>query len=322
MNKQPYDSPTHDDPTSLLRGVLPILHTPFSPEDEIDREALNREIDWVFEAGADGCCSAMVSEILQLTEQERFQLTEWMVEAVADRGAVIASVGAESTRLALRYARQAEAAGCTAVMAVPPIHKPLPEPALWRYFNTLADGTELPLIVQDASSYVGQAMSTPFLARLLEHYGPDKILFKPEAAPLGPNLSALRDATSGRARCFDGSGGLLLVDTYRRGIAGTMPGCDLLDAIVMLWHALVNGDEVIVDRLAPQVAAIVALQMQAGLDGFVAIEKAIMVRRGLFPYAHRREPVAWELDEETSAEVDRLISGLATLVTTLAADRR
>jgi hypothetical protein len=29
---------------------------------------------------------------------------------------------------------------------------------------------------------------------LLQRYGPEKILFKPEAQPIGPNVSALRDA--------------------------------------------------------------------------------------------------------------------------------
>ena len=122
-----------------LEGVLPILHTPLTDNDEIDRVSLQREIDWAFDVGADGVCSAMVSEVLRLSTDERIELTHFMVEMSARRGAVIASVGAESIKQALEFGREAEAAGCDAIMAIPPVTTALPEEALWGYFSTLAD---------------------------------------------------------------------------------------------------------------------------------------------------------------------------------------
>tara|TARA_R110002111_G_scaffold261984_1_gene336612 strand:- start:90902 stop:91807 length:906 start_codon:yes stop_codon:yes gene_type:complete len=289
-----------------IQGVLPVLHTPLMADETIDRESFQREIDWCYELGADGVCGAMVSEVLRLTYEERLELTRLMSEISDGRGAVIASVGAESTRQALAFARHAEEAGCDAVMAIPPVTTALPESALWDYFGAIAEQCTLPLIVQDASSYVGRAISIDFYRKLLDQYGPEKIQFKPEASPIGPNLSALRDATDGRARIFDGSGGILLVDAYRRGISGTMPGVDLLDGIMGLWRALEAGDEAAIYRLYFPICAIVALQLQAGLDGFLAIEKYLLVKRGIFQSEQRCTPHAWDLDEETKAEVDRL----------------
>ena len=52
------------------------------------------------------------------------------------------------------------------------------------------------------------------------------------------------------------------------------------------------------------------LQLQAGLDGFLAIEKHLMVKRGIFSDASRRPPYSWELDDETRDEVDRLFAML------------
>ena len=170
------------------------------------------------------------------------------------------------------------------------------------------------MIVQDASGYVGQAIPLAVYVELLERYGPEKILFKPEASPIGPNLSALRDATGGRAKIFEGSGGIFLIDSFRRGIAGTMPGVDLLDGIVALWQALQRGDDEAAYRVYFPICAIVALQLQAGLDGFLAIEKYLLVKRGLFPSARRRGPYAWELDAETAAEVDRLFDQLQVVL--------
>ena len=293
-----------------LQGVLPIVHVPFADDDAIDRHALEREIDWAYAQGADGIGSGMVSETLRLTYDERIALTQHLVQMSAGRGAVFAAVGAESAAQALAYAGAAERAGCDAVMAVPPATTRLPEPALVDYFRRLAEGVALPVIVQDASGYVGQAIPLRVHVELLVRYGPAKILFKPEAAPIGPSLSALRDATGGRARVFEGSGGILLVDSYRRGIAGTMPGVDLLDGIVALWDALERRDEDTVYRVYFPICALVALQMQAGLDGFLAIEKYLLVKRGLFTTDRRRTPHGWELDAETAREVDRLFARL------------
>ena len=297
-----------------LQGVLPIVHTPFLDDDSIDAASLRREIDFAFDTGADGLGTGMVSEILRLTSEERIDLTEQIVELAAGRGAVFAAVGAESIQQALIYAQAAERAGCDAMMAVPPVTTRLPEPALVDYFRALAEGVSLTLIVQDASGYVGQAIPLSVYVQLLERYGEEKIVFKPEAAPIGPNLSALRDATGGKARIFEGSGGILLVDSYRRGIAGTMPGMEMLAAIVALWRALQRGDDHAIYRLYYPICAIVALQMQAGLDGFLAIEKHLLVRQGLFSTARRRRPNSWELDGETATEVERLMTQLDRVV--------
>ncbi len=296
--------------TRPLQGVLPIVHTPFLEDDSIDRGCFQTEIDWLYAQGAEGFGTGMVSELLRLTSEERLSLTQWLVDWSAGRGAVFMSVGAESGAQAVLYARQAERAGCDAIMAVPPLTTRLPVPALLEYYRRLAEAVSLPVIVQDASGYVGQSIPIAVCVELLERYGADKIVFKPEGAPIGPNLSALRDATGGKARIFEGSGGILLVDSFRRGVAGTMPGVDLLDGIVALWRALQHGDDETVYRVYFPICALVALQMQAGLDGFLAIEKYLLVKRGLFRSARRRAPFSWSLDAETAAEVDRLLRHL------------
>ena len=290
-----------------LAGVLPIVHVPFEDDGTIDEKTLKKEIDWIFSVKAQGLGTGMVSEILRLTFEERISLTNHIVQFTEGRGATFAGVGAESTKQALVYAQAAEKAGCDGIMAIPPVTTSLPEEAVLKHFRTLAEEVNLPLIVQDASGYVGQAIPLRIYIKLLELYGNEKILFKPEASPIGPNLSALRDASSGKAKIFEGSGGILLVDSFRRGITGTMPGVDLLDGIVSLWNALVNGDDKTTYRVYFPICAIVALQLQAGLDGFLAIEKFILKYRGIFKNEVRRSPYSWDLDLETSSEILRLL---------------
>ncbi len=300
--------------SDLLHGVLPVLHTPFTEHGEIDITVLQREIDWAFDAGADGIVVAMVSEILRLGYRRRRELAELVCQAAQGHGFCVVSVGAESTAEAIEFAGHAEEHGASAVMAIPPVATALGSVATREYFAAIAGSISIPLVVQDASSYVGAAIDLSVYLRLLEEFGEHRIYFKPEASPLGPNLSKLRDATQGKARIFEGSGGINLVDCYRRGIAGTMPGTDLLDGIVALWKALQAGDDERTYLLSLPICALVALQLQGGLDGFLAIEKYLMKKRGIFINTKQIQPVGWQLDSETQAEVDRLFARLQAVI--------
>jgi 4-hydroxy-tetrahydrodipicolinate synthase len=263
--------------SNMLKGVLPVLHTPLIDDSKIDVTTLEKEIDWAFQTGADGVVVAMVSEVLRLGYHRRKELTTHVCQNALGRGCVVVSVGAESIHEALEFAHHAEQLGATAVMAIPPVATSLSGTKTGDYFAAIAAGISIPLIVQDASSYVGAAIDLGVYLRLLEQFGPDRIYFKPEASPLGPNLSKLRDASGSTAKIFEGSGGINLVDCYRRGIVGTMPGTDLLDGIVALWLALQAGDEDRVYQLSLPICALTAMQLQAGLDGFLAIEKSFQI---------------------------------------------
>ncbi len=304
--------PSHSN--KQLHGVLPVLHTPFADGGAIDNAVLQREIDWAFEIGADGVVVAMVSEVLRLGYHGRRELAGLVCQGVRGRGFSVISVGAESTIEAVEFAKHAEGLGASAVMAIPPVATALSSSATRGYFATIVGGISIPLVIQDASNYIGAAIDLSVYLSLLEQFGPERILFKPEASPLGPNLSKLRDATDGKARIFEGSGGINLVDCYRRGIIGTMPGTDLLDGIIALWRALAAGDEDRTYRLSLPICALVALQLQGGLDGFLAIEKYLLKKRGLFNNTLQRQPVGWQLDPETQAEVDRLFARLQAVI--------
>lgn len=296
----------------VLGGVLPVFQTPFLDSGEIDYETLHREIEWLLECGADGVVMAMVSEVLRLTPTENRELSARLCEMIAGRCPVVLSVGGESTPIAQENARHAEEVGGTAVMAIPPVSIGPMEDELVAYYEGILAATTLPVIVQDASGYVGRPMTIELQAELLKRFGSERIYFKPEAVPIGQRLSALRDATEGQARVFEGTGGIALVDSFRRGIVGTMPGADLIRGIVALYEALQNNDERRIYELSLPISSIVAAQHS--LDAFLAIEKHLLVRQGVFRNTVVRGPKAYRLDEETIAEVDRLFDLLCRVL--------
>jgi dihydrodipicolinate synthase/N-acetylneuraminate lyase len=291
---------------TVLQGVLPIVQTPFDDQLHIDWSTLRRELEWAFAQGIHGFGTGMVSEVRTLTPAERREYAERLVEYTAGRGPMFMSVTADTVQESLRLALDAAAAGCSAVMAAPPLQESLDAEGLVRYFSDLADAIPMTVIVQDASGYLGDSIPHSVYLRLLAQYDTQKIVFKPEAPPNGPSISALRDATQGQARIFEGSGGIYLIDSMRRGVAGTMPGMEMIDGVVAIWSAIRRGDDETAYRIHLPMASIVALQMQAGLDGFLAIEKYLLRKRGIFVNERRRDPVRWSIDLETAQEVDRL----------------
>jgi 4-hydroxy-tetrahydrodipicolinate synthase len=298
-----------------IGGVLPVVQTPFRSSGEIDFESLRSEVGWILDQGVSGVTVGMVSEILRLSTGERLELAEAVCDAVrghrppsgaaqigGPKSAVIAC-GAESTRSAVDLAVHAAKIGADAVMATPPMTVALDDDALWVYYSEIIQRAAIPLVVQDASGYVGQPLSIDLQVRLLEAYG-DMIYFKPEAPPIGLRLSRLRDATGGQARIFEGSAGAALVDSYRRGIVGSMPGAEVCWAVQALWRALEAQDWSAAYALSGPLLGLVMLQ--PGLDGYIAVEKHLLVRQGVLSSARSRGPQAFRLDPETVGEVDRL----------------
>lgn len=298
--------------TAQLKGVLPVFQTPWDDEEALDLEILEKELEWLLAEGADGVVMAMVSETLRMSSDERDAVATQVCQIVSGRSSVIISVGAESSVLAEWHAVHAEEAGADAVMAIPPVSVALGEDQLLAYYRRIIEAVQIPVIVQDASGYVGRPMSIPMQARLLEEYGPDRVLYKPEASPIGPRLSQLREATAGKARVFEGTGGIALVDSFRRGVVGTMPGADLIRGIVPLWKALESGNQTRADRIHGPLSALISIQ--TGLDAFLAVEKHLLLRQGVFRNTRVRGPVSFELDPETRAEVDRLFDRMIEAV--------
>jgi 2-keto-3-deoxy-L-arabinonate dehydratase len=290
-----------------LQGVLPVLHTTYHDDFSIDFDTLRSELDFAYECGADGIVFALASELLRLTWDERKQMAHFLCEENHGRGSVTISVGAESTQGAVELARFAQGAGASALMAIPPLSAAVGEAELRKYFAAILEATTIPLVVQDASGYVGKPMTAQFQAELFNEFG-GRVLFKPEASPVGPVITALHKLTGNAARIYEGSGGSMLVENFRRGVTGTMPGTDLLDAIVALWHALEIGDEERIYAVSPLVCSILSLAVN--LDGFLAIEKYLMHKRGIFKNTLVRGPVAFSLDEHARNELDRLFDRL------------
>ena len=142
----------------MERGVYSVIQTPLDESDNIDNIILEREINWIIQCGVKGLVLAMVSEVMRFSAEERRIQWQSVLKIIDKRLPLIVSVGGESTAIAVGLAKLAEADGATALMATPPSNFPATSEEILKYYSSILAATKIPLIVQDASNYMGQPL--------------------------------------------------------------------------------------------------------------------------------------------------------------------
>jgi 4-hydroxy-tetrahydrodipicolinate synthase len=250
----------------------------------------------------------MESEVMRFTAAERRNQWQFVINHLAGRVPLVVSVGGESTAIAKNLAQVAEQDGANALMATPPAIFPATSQELLSYHRNIIEATRLPLIVQDASNYMGKPLGLELYEELITRYGTDKVQFKPEAKPVKQRAIALQKIAGGKAKIFEGQSGLDLLETHPLGIVGTMPGSEIPWAIIKLWSALENKD----DERARQIHAVISklITFQPTIDSYIAVEKYLLVKQKIFTSVRQRGPMSEILSLDTKNKIDKVFDQL------------
>jgi len=295
-----------------LAGVFNVISTPLDNADEIDQKTLKKEIDWLFKCGSNGAVLAMVSEVLRFSAAERRHQWQLSLEYLSGRIPLVVSVGAESSAIAVALAKDAQKDGATAVMATPPSAFVATADEVKNYYQRIIEAVDITVIVQDASNYLGAPIELETYVDLIDMYGQERVQFKPEAKPVKERLARLNELSNNRARVFEGQGGIDLLDTHPLGVKGTMPGAEVPWAIVGLWDALERKDLVTAKAIHAPLAKLISFQ--TSLDAYVAVEKYLLFKQGIFSNTNQRGPVGFKLDQETKEKIDLAFNELVSAV--------
>jgi 4-hydroxy-tetrahydrodipicolinate synthase len=138
-----------------IRGVIVPLVTPFQKGgEEIDEGAMAALCDWLVVKGVHGLMPCgTTGEGPLLSTEERHRLLEVVLRAVAGRTAVIAHVGAATTRETIELARHARDLAVSAVSVVTPYYFPVSQEAMIEHFCRAADAVpDLPVYLYNIPS--------------------------------------------------------------------------------------------------------------------------------------------------------------------------
>ncbi|MCC6313349.1 MAG: dihydrodipicolinate synthase family protein [Thermomicrobiales bacterium] len=292
-------------PPARLAGCIPILCTPFTENGALDLASLERQIEWLLEAGATGlACNAIASEGYKLTEAERDAVVAATVAAAAGRVPVVVAADGPGFEPAVDRACRAARAGAAALMALPPYFVKPDTAALLEYYRRIGAESGLPLIVQDAPQLTGVAMGPELWARMAEAI-PEFVSVKVEGTPQGATISAVRQLCGDRLTVFCGWGGLSVLDALERGAVGSMPAPNLTREFVAIQQRWDAGDRRAAERVFAAALPFVLWTMQS-VDFSVAAAKEEFRRRGIFTTNLQRGP-ALALDAVSRGQLDRFL---------------
>jgi len=296
-----------------LAGVFNVLSTPIDANDEIDLAVFEREIEWLLKCGMNGAVLAMVSEVLRFSAAERRDQWQAAIKFLNGRAPLVVSVGAESSAIAIKLAKDAQSDGASALMATPPSAFAATADEVKNYYVKIIEAVSIPVIVQDASNYLGKPIELHTYVELIDTYGNERVQFKPEAKPVKERLQELNKISGNRAKVFEGQGGIDLLDTHPLGVVGTMPGAEVPWALVALWRALNEQNMELAYAIHKPLSKLISFQTT--LDAYVAIEKYLLVKQGVLTNMNQRGPVGYKLTPEVAKDIDKAFEELIAVVT-------
>jgi dihydrodipicolinate synthase/N-acetylneuraminate lyase len=296
-----------------LGGVFNVLSTPINNDDEIDLAVFEKEIEWLLKCGMNGAVLAMVSEVLRFSAAERRDQWKAAVKFFNGRAPLVVSVGAESSAIAVKLAKDAQSDGASALMATPPSAFAATADEVKNYYIKIIEAVTIPVIVQDASNYLGNPIELSTYVELIDTYGNERVQFKPEAKPVKERLQELNKISNNRAKVFEGQGGMDLLVTHPLGVVGTMPGAEVPWALVALWKSLNENNLDLAHAIHQPLSKLISFQTT--LDAYVGIEKYLLMKQKVFTNMNQRGPVGFKLTAEVSKEIDQAYEVLASVVT-------
>ena len=292
-----------------LDGIVPILHTPFTSEENLDLVSLQRLADHVVRTGAAGLIyPAVASEVSKLSAEERRGGIEAVLTRVGGRVPVFAGVSAVSIEESCSLARHAEANGAAGILAQAPPAVAADPIGLQDFFRRLAASTGLTLMIQDLD-WQGGGMSLELIQQLFEEL-PSFRCIKVETVLAGPKYSRILAATGGRLHVSGGWAVTQLLDGLERGVHAFMPEGSMVAIYRTIMARFASGDREGARQLFESLLPILAFSNQH-IDISVQFFKRVLVAKGIFAAATVRQPIlALDVVQERTAAalVDRVLS--------------
>jgi len=168
------------------------MATPFDDQGALDLDASANLAAWLVDNGSDGLVLAgTTGESPVLSDSEEVALTKAVRDAVSVP--LLLGTGSNDTAYAVEATRRAQGLGVDGVLVVSPYYNRPSQAGLDHYFRSIAQATELPVVMYDIPARTGRKVSTATMLRLV-HEVPNLVALKDAAGNPAETARFLRDA--------------------------------------------------------------------------------------------------------------------------------
>lgn len=277
--------------TQLIRGVSPVLATPFEADGSIDVRSFRRSVATLVDAGVTSMMvPGFASEFFALDDAERAQLVaETLYVTSGADVAVIGSVSDNSTEIARRRALELAEKGVHALNVLPPRFLPVPSAATLEHLTTVARAVpDVPVVVQ----YVPEGAGSPLTTADMQTLAATNANVRLVKAELRHPADYIATLLAGRPRIESliGNGGVELLPALEAGAIGVQPGGGFVEVYLAIWRSWEAGDRAAAVDVFRRLLPYLSTWISAGM--LTQVGKIIAERRGEFATSVCRGPVA------------------------------
>ena len=274
-----------------VHGVCPIAPAVFHDDGSLDLEGYRRCCDAMLKGGAQALALfGIAGEYYKFDREEEEALIPVTVEVchANDTPAVISNTR-HSTESATKWAKRIEASGADCMMLLPPFFLKPGAAEITRHVEAVCDAVSIPVMFQYAPEQTGVTIPPEALANLAARHQ-NLNYFKIECKPPGAYISRLTELLKGKqAEIFVGNAGFQMIEGFRRGAQGVMPGPSMFDVYRKIWDALEAGNDAEAFRIHAKLNALLN-HIRQNVEMIIHFEKRILQRRGLIESARCRSP--------------------------------
>jgi 4-hydroxy-tetrahydrodipicolinate synthase len=268
-----------------MRGIFPIIATPYTASGGVDYEDLAHEVEWLEKCGSHGYAWPQHASGYPygLNKEERMRGMEVVAKAAKGRKpALLLGVQSTNTEQMLEFARKAEELAPDGLIAMPPLEAKSIEDYS-TYYRALGKLTKRPVFIQTSGGMKGIDPSVQFLVDLAKEY-PNVSYIKEEVAPVNDRMKELIKAKPVIKGVFSGANGYGLTYEMRFGGDGDMPEAQWTDAYVTVWDLYQSGQKE--KARAAFASLLLVLNVMRQFPG--GVPQYTMKKRGVFKSSVRR----------------------------------
>jgi len=270
-----------------IRGIIPAVITPFSPDETVDEAAFRKVIGLMVAAGVHGLFPVGTGgEFMTLSLEEKKRLMQVSVEAAAGQAFVMPNVGAVTTAESVALARHAEAVGCDAVSAVTPYFLKPSQDELVEHYRAICAAVKIPVLAYNIPERTGVTIAVSTVARLAREVA-NFVGIKDSSGDLS-NASEIVQACPPGFRVFMGRDTLIYGALMYGLVGGVAASANVAPALAVgIYRAWEAGDLAEAKALQMQLAPVRKLFGVGSHPGGI---KEAMVQLGMLDCGTCRRP--------------------------------
>ena len=194
--------------------------TPFTPDGQVDYDALARMIDYVIDGGADYIVAlGTTAETPTLYLHERAVIAMFITNHIARRVPLVIGVGGNSTSEVLDQLREFDLRGADAILSVTPYYNKPSQEGLYQHFRVVSENSPLPVILYNIPGRAGVNMTAETTLRIARDF--DNVIGIKEASGDIEQMQRILDGRPDDFLVLSGDDGSA-IELMRRGGDGVI----------------------------------------------------------------------------------------------------